>query len=158
MAGLLGVAREWLSKIENGKTPVSADVFLAFEKLLREHKHTSQGMVHEAKAGSGPVDMFGDLRVVDATFDGTSLRDEVRRIFEESLAAAEADPGRLGWLREQLLKHLAVPDHWRKRERLPGLTAAHEKAIRKNLRDEAKKKPDTHLSEKPHGIAGSSGP
>jgi transcriptional regulator with XRE-family HTH domain len=97
----LGIAREWLSKIENGKVAVSAEVFLAFERLEREHGVTSDvnpAAVQEAPAAYGPADR---------------LRGEIRGDVETTIAAAGDDVGRLGWIREQVRAHVTPPASWR---------------------------------------------
>lgn len=120
MAQLLGVAREWLSKIENGKTPVSADVFLKFESVKREFEHTSQRAVQPTLPVAGQREPFVAIDAVVTPGPVETLRGEVRKIFEDTLAAAGSDTGRIGYLREQLLQHFAVPDHWRARRPASG--------------------------------------
>lgn len=53
------------------------------------------------------------------------LRRGVTRQLDDLLAHAGDDVGRLGWVREQMLKHLAIPEHW----------GVHEKVLRDVLRD-----------------------
>lgn len=54
--------------------------------------------------------------VGEARSDHDGLADlatEVERHHAELLAAANNDPARLGWIREQQQAHLAIPAHWR---------------------------------------------
>lgn len=89
----LGVAREWLSKIENNKTPVSAELYLKLQALQREDDFTrrqaSQPKVTDVPAGyqSSPVD---------------TLKGEIENELERLRASAGDDIGRLGWLRQEL--------------------------------------------------------
>ena len=41
-----------------------------------------------------------------------AMKSAIREHFERLLAAAGDDPGRLGWLREELIRSLPVPAHW----------------------------------------------
>ena len=41
-----------------------------------------------------------------------AMKASIRDHFERLLAAAGDDPGRLGWLREELIRSLPVPAHW----------------------------------------------
>jgi transcriptional regulator with XRE-family HTH domain len=101
----LGIAREWLSKVENGKTPVSADLFLKLGTLRREEHFTTAGsrssMVRDDAGPSGTTD---------------SLRKEIRERIEDVIRFAGDDAGKLGWIREQVIRHASAPDHWDIRE------------------------------------------
>ena len=39
-------------------------------------------------------------------------------MIEDIIAAARGDVARLGWIREQLLQHVEIPDHWDIHERV----------------------------------------
>lgn len=97
MGRLLGVSREWVSKLENGREDVSEFVMLKLAKL-------------EGETSAGNVKKDHIAREDQAPYGG--LEREVRLLFEEVITAAAGDPGRLGWVREQLLSHLQVPVRW----------------------------------------------
>jgi len=163
----LGVSREWMGKLERGEREISAEIYLRSEALRKEPKFSEAypnpyGMrfeerpdlaVHEAREAE-PA--YGNL---------DQIRRELRDDLEKTLRAAGDNRDRLGWMKVQMRECLSAPESWSKQdsqeptheESPPQLTAAHEKAIRANLRAEAEKKTVTHFSEKPQGIAGSSG-
>jgi hypothetical protein len=59
------------------------------------------------------------------------IRREIRSLLEQTIDAAANDPGRLGWIREQVLKYLSTPDHW----------DSHSQAMEDVLAEEKTKRP-----------------
>lgn len=105
MGDLLGISREWVGKIERGERPVSAKIYLTFERVRREPRFSDTGEPEAAKSGAveEPPASYGTPAM---------LRQEVRSVVEDTLRLAGDDLGRLGWTREQALRHLAAPEHW----------------------------------------------
>lgn len=50
----------------------------------------------------------------DQTPYGTpeSLRKEIARLIGDTVRLAGDDMGKLGWIREQVIKHASAPEHW----------------------------------------------
>lgn len=55
------------------------------------------------------------------------IRAESRRLLDDTLALAGDDVGKLGWVREQLIRHLSAPEHWGLHEKILGQVLAEEK-------------------------------
>ena len=106
---LLGISREWLGKLETGKRPVSAEVFLRFQALLRERKITLSDLPEPQEESASAVQTSEDR----LTSVAGQLRIDISAAVDAVLNAAGDDVGRLGWIREQLNRHLATPTHWK---------------------------------------------
>ncbi|HRI81616.1 MAG TPA: helix-turn-helix transcriptional regulator, partial [Opitutaceae bacterium] len=55
------------------------------------------------------------------------IRTESRRLLDQTLALAGDDVGKLGWVREQLIRHLSAPEHWGLHEKILSEVLAEEK-------------------------------
>ena len=120
MADLLGIARQWLSKIENGHQEVSPAIFLRFEALKRHPRFTKDDILGEREGmldePSGP---YG------APTDDAQAREMVRLIEEAVdgvVKIAGNDLARLGWILEQAKAHLTPPANWTAAKRNPWAT------------------------------------
>jgi transcriptional regulator with XRE-family HTH domain len=106
LGSLLGITREWIGKLETGRRPISAEIFLRFEALQREPKFSQ----------SAPPAPLHDPAIVPV-FPGdpaaAEIIGEIRDWFECLLIAAGDDRNRLGWISEQLRAHVTPPPHWR---------------------------------------------
>jgi len=98
MARHIGVSREWLSKLENGKEPISDFVAMKLDAFTRGDVNSHHiGAVAEAPAAYG---------------DHPGIVSEIEQHNAALLSRAGRDPVRLGWIREQQRAHLAIPAHW----------------------------------------------
>lgn len=100
LADLLGIARVWLSKIENGHKLISDTLFLRFEALKRNPKFTgattSESVMEEQKpylAGDAPAS-----------------RPRIEQWIKGYLDLAEQTPGGLGYAWGQVRLHLRPAD------------------------------------------------
>jgi transcriptional regulator with XRE-family HTH domain len=103
-ARALGVAREWLNKIENGKAPVSAELYLRFEAIKRDPAFTREKpgaplLIQEDAAPFGPA-------------ESARLVTEIREKLQQLLNATGGDPRRLGWLHEELERMQRKTKDW----------------------------------------------
>ena len=112
---LLGISREWIGKLETGKRPASAEVFLRFQALRREPKFSSGEVQERPQESAGAVQASANPSPSVAG----QLRIDISAAIDAVIKAAGTDVGRLGWIREQLNRHLATPTHW-KDELSPG--------------------------------------
>lgn len=101
----LGVTREWISKLENCREDFSELIILKLKAL----QHGGSPLA--AREGAS---LFGGPAQPAAT-----LIDELDETYQMIIASAAGDPGRLGWIREQLAVHLAIPSHWKEKVRKP---------------------------------------
>ena len=104
---LLDTSREWIGMIERGDRPISAAIYLRFENLKREPRFRSDS----SSVSGGDFPPIPPASVVAGGSPGILAR-QARTILENTLDAAGTDLAKLGWVREQLRSHLAVPAHW----------------------------------------------
>jgi transcriptional regulator with XRE-family HTH domain len=122
MGDLLGKSREWIGKLERGEREISDRIFLRFEKVRREPRFLDKSEpelsqhVAEAPGSYGTPDM---------------LRAEIRRLLGSTINLAGDDVGKLGWVREQLLRHVTAPAHWGLHEQVLRGVLEEEKAAAK---------------------------
>ncbi len=78
--------------------------------------------------------------------DAAGLKREIQSLVAEAVQAAGNDVGRLGWIREQLLRSIAVPEHWEVHERaLADALARREKEREEKTRDQESSPKATQL-------------
>ncbi|WP_457795381.1 helix-turn-helix domain-containing protein [Horticoccus sp. 23ND18S-11] len=115
----IGISTAMLFAYRSGKNPISVKAWKKLEQA-------------ERAGGLSPAPSF------DATTDGDHqsgsasepmLEREIRRVVEDVITAARGDVARMGWIREQVLKHLDIPDHW----------DIHEQVMREVLEEDARK-------------------
>jgi len=145
MGAELGVTREWISKLENRREDFSELIILKLKAL--QHGGSSMAVGEPSSLFGGPAP------------NEEALVDELDKSFQEIISSAKGDLGRLGWIREQLAAHLAIPGHWKEkksRDRIPStLSPAHSDAMRRVLSQERRQaKPASHPSLKKQGGAG----
>jgi hypothetical protein len=120
MAGELRVSEFWYSKVVNGHRPASADLLLRLDDLQRRRDVVLGTNLPASPPKPGAkAEHVGESTAAYGTSGETAA--EIHRHVDELIHYANGDPGRLGWIREQLLKHLQVPAHWN----------IHEQVIRK---------------------------
>ena len=102
MGAELGVAREWVSRLENGDGAFSPPIQKRIMQLERDPAvtldHISGEMVIEPQA---PYGAAGDLR------------QRIARHVRQSIDLAGDDVSRLGWLLVQAETHMTPPPTWR---------------------------------------------
>lgn len=117
LAAKLLVSRNYISQIEAGLKKPSKRLLAQMEELLTESakrqprntdevssepEATSPHIVQETPVGQGSAEMV------------RSIRDHVDTL----IWGSKGDPGRLGWIREQLNAYVAMPRHWVRNEEL----------------------------------------
>lgn len=107
MAAELRITPEWYGKITGGKAEPSDDLRLRLDELLRRRKIELSSVV-EGKAG----------QLSSGTRQSVQLRKDIAKHVEDLMAAAGNDPQRLGWIAEQLIRHVDVPGHWNLQEQI----------------------------------------
>lgn len=117
MGDLLGKSREWIGKLERGEREISDRIFLRFEKVRREPRFLETGEPEVSTMTEEAGAIYGSPE---------TLRAEIRRLMGTTIGLAGDDVGKLGWVREQMLRHLTAPAHW-------GL---HEQVLREVLNEE----------------------
>ena len=101
----IGVSTAMLFAYRSGKNPISVKAWRKLEQAEREVGilAPSQGPQERDSAHDSPANQ---------------IEAEVREMIEDIIAAARGDVARLGWIREQLLQHVEIPDHWDIHERV----------------------------------------
>lgn len=95
----LGIAREWLSRIENNRSPISAAVYLKLRDLMgREPDVTPVNEDPSPYGGQKPI------------------THELREHLDAFIDSCEGDTRRLAWAKIQLEEALPL-DKWRSRRR-----------------------------------------
>lgn len=104
------ISRGLLNGLETGREKPSAWIVQQVDLLER----TGVGLLNSTSAPDPEQGQKDFVVREDQAHYGTSesLVREVRKLVEDTLAAAGDDLGRIGWLREQLLRHCQPPDHW----------------------------------------------
>lgn len=104
----LGVTREWIGQLESNDRPISASIFLKLEALKRE-LYLASGESAKSRVAVADEDQAGRPE---------TLRTEIRKLLEKTISSAGDDVARLGWIREQLLRHADAPEYWNIHERV----------------------------------------
>lgn len=107
MAARLEIAREWLSKLENGRQPVSAAVTLKYLALDREAGFTF------AEPGRNPDPGMAPARVMEEPPAGrAATRRDCEAYLREVLERADrsADPNAFPFILRTLQKYLPLAD------------------------------------------------
>lgn len=123
MADRLGITREWVSALENGKEKVS-DLLVykirEIEKLVNEAEHLKKLSSDLESDRHASLDAAAGV-VAEAAPSGTfhgrtsaaaALESVIREYCYELVRCAAGDPTRLSWILEQLRTHLRPPAHW----------------------------------------------
>lgn len=104
----LHFSRDYISQIEGGRDPgarfkqqIELIERIGMAALSRPPVDDSVGIAQQLLKESALI--YGDPILIAK---------DARRFFEETLSAAGKDTSRLGWVREQLRAHLAIPSHW----------------------------------------------
>lgn len=117
LGGKVGVSTAMIFAYRSGRTPVSGK---AWKKILtaehaagiRSENDVMGAMIREDQEGhyDGPRDTV----------------EEIEHHHQSLLLAADGDPVRLGWIREQQRAHLAIPAHWQSKG--SGITRVYDRA------------------------------
>lgn len=101
LADELLLTRNYIAKIESGIQEPSPRALMALESLRVRLVHKTEQPMHTAEApgviGNAPSEIV----------------EEIEHHHAALLLAAENDPMRLGWIREQQRAHLEIPEHWK---------------------------------------------
>lgn len=103
MGDLLGVSREWVSRLERDRGEFSEIIRLKIEELEKgKSSHKRDGDSHAGTASE------------DHARHGTSetITREIKRHIDLLIEASKNDVKRLGWIHEQLREHVAIPKNW----------------------------------------------
>lgn len=100
LADELLLTRNYIAKIESGLQEPSPRALMALESLRVRLVHNSEQLTHTAEAPG----MIGS--------EPSAIIEEIDHHHAALLLAAENDPVRLGWIREQQRAHLEIPEHW----------------------------------------------
>ncbi len=102
----IGVSTAMLFAYRSGKNPISVK---AWKKL--EQAELESGI------GAPPSTPLADRRD-GGQISESQLESEIRQLLDEAIGAARGDVARMGWIREQILQHLEIPEHWDIHERV----------------------------------------
>lgn len=119
MGRLLGVTREWISKLENGREEFSEFIQMkmdAVEKNGVTQLHKQVWETSERVEEPSPTPQGAPRDTLQ----------EIDNHHQRLLLAADGDPVRLGWIREQQRAHLAIPAHWQSKG--SGITRVYDRA------------------------------
>lgn len=101
---LLGVARAYVSRLENGHFAISDQVAGRLAEIEAAH-----GINARTKMTDGDMVLAEDQAPYGET---EHLRVEIRRKVEDSIRAAGGDRIKLGWLLSQINEHTRPQAHW----------------------------------------------
>lgn len=87
LAALLGVRKEWLMLGQEPRLPLARPISSESVPIVNEEDHPPYGTAE-------------------------TLRSEIRRFVEDAITLAGDDVGKLGWLREQIIRSANPPEHW----------------------------------------------
>lgn len=105
MAKSLKVAREWLSKIENERVPVSADLYLRFNRLKQQFE--AQEEKPKNYPGKVIAPRYDDDN--DPQKKPTATRHDVENYIERYMDLAEKfNPNRIPWAYEEIKENLPL--------------------------------------------------
>lgn len=94
--------------------------------ILRQYRNEIQwkGAPENAVRALDTDEFSAGERSVFSSLD--TLRRDIRARIEDTIRLAGDDVGKLGWIREQVIRHASAPEHWN----------IHEQVIKKVLADE----------------------
>jgi len=124
---MLGVAREWVSRLENRRGEFSEPIkhrIVQLENEALSHEHMRHRLMVEEPPEMLPVVPTVRELMLTATAPGpplevrsteqqAELRELAAKLLSEALHSAGDDLARIGWIVEQLRTHLRPPAHWR---------------------------------------------
>lgn len=101
MGRLLGITREWVGKLERAQEEFSEYVLMKIEQIRR--------LPPEAK---GEATAQNEESAADYGSAADNMRRDVNLHLQALLVAAGDDLARLGWIKEQMRRHVSPPEHW----------------------------------------------
>jgi transcriptional regulator with XRE-family HTH domain len=111
LATKLLVSRNYISQIEASLKEPSKRLRLQMEELLKESAPRPDKV--SSTADGARDDAFALGEEMQAPYGSAdSLRREILKQVQDTIALAGDDVGKLGWLREQVIRHASAPEHW----------------------------------------------
>jgi DNA-binding XRE family transcriptional regulator len=113
-AQLAGISRATLYLWENQETPPHSKNWKSLCELLGVSENE---LIFGGERGFYSADVSKEIGTMIKETGGVhgvprGAEFEARRLFDELIAAAKADPSRIGWIVEQMKLYLRVPAHW----------------------------------------------
>lgn len=144
------VTRNYITLIETERKEPSVRLLSQLESLapnVDSGNVENAGAVYDPAPGSGGHLVPVEHRLPKSVGSPASTVREIEEHIARVIAAARADPHRLGWILEQLRSHLQPPPHWAKQDesaKLAHYTARAHKKLQDHLKGQKGAAHDPH--------------